>query len=383
MPSIDLQYQCKWCNNEAEADGFCMPCGAKAGKCRAPLYKRMRVQFTNSLHSEFNQLITTPSTGCCGVWAGTAPVSSDPYPFLQWGYHRHYRYKNTFRFVNSRQDGTTPFGPWHDEKPVSDYQLFQTGSASAIWHYWYRLASYSAKMYPVLRYGQCKLRVVVTIEGNHYLSQVVRWRNTDGRPNTGCHNLLLTGLAGIEYANYSIATACLVSDGTVLESAGACPAIFSGTNPNAHIMPYRPELPWEEPNLPAPYTQRQTWCHDFDEIPSEPIELSSFTGTDCGTGPCDTIDSLTPAPAWLWPTWENGFNPGTAPSCFVGSMPGSAFPATAGPSPYADCATPPARRYIRCESGTSLTEAVAGSSPVTVFTPPDFGTWTIQFSQPS
>jgi hypothetical protein len=383
--AIDLMYQCQWCDNAAVAEGFCGPCGSKADLCRAPKYSRLRVQFANSLHPEFNQLLTTTSTGCCGVWAGTAPVSSNPYPFLRWGYHRHYRYRSTFRFVNSRQDGVSFFGPYYDEKPVSDYQLFQTGSASAVWHYWHRLGSYSVKMYPVLVYGQCRLRVVVAIVGNHFVSQRVVWRNSDGRPNTGCHVPLFTGISGIEYANYLIATNCLVNNGTVLEAAGQCPGIFSGVNPNAHIMPYRPEQPWEEPNLPTAYTYRQVWCHDFEKIPSIPIPLSVFTGTNCGTGPCETDDSVSNLPSSLaWPTWENTFNPGTAPACFVGSMPGSAFPATAGPSPHPDCGnpiSPASRRYIRCESATSLTEAIAGSSPQTTTTPPDFGSWTIQFSQ--
>jgi hypothetical protein len=370
-PKIDLKYQCQWCDNDADALGFCVPCGDKAGKCRAPRYASLQARLENDTVPAWNLSMSSSSVGCCGNWASTVPAIADPYPFLQWGYHRHYRYRNTARYENSRQDGNLSF-QYYDEKPVSDYKLFTTGAGAAIWHYWFKLDSYRVTMFPKLVGDACKLRVVVEIVGTHNVAQVVRWRTSDGRPNTGCHTGILTGIAGIEYANYSISTACLV--GT--ESGGACPTIFTGTNPNAGIMDWYEEQPWEEPNLPVQYSVRQMFCRDFDRIPVDPMSLSLFVSTGCNAGPCETLDNLTPTIAGLsWPTWENASSSGSR------VCNNSVFAATLGTSPHGDCDTPGAwiRRFIQCETGDTYSEAMAGSSPATSITPADLGSWTLQF----
>jgi hypothetical protein len=385
MADLDLLYQCQWCDNAAVAEGFCGPCGSKSAKCRAPKYSRIRVQMGSTAHTPWNTTLFTTSVGCCGQWAGGFSYSPTDYPLLQWGYHRHYRFRLLEKFYNSRQDVSTPLAQAHNEVNSREFHTFRTNSASAIWHYWFRLNSYSVKMYPILQYGICRIRVVVTIDGTHYVSQVIRVRNDDGRtnPTNACHQVFLNALTGVAFGQDFITQSCL----DTLERGPACPGLFLGTNPHTLIMPWRAEqsLGLEPPStLPTEYSHRQTWCKDFDKLPDDILALDDFTTTGCTPGPCSALGSLIQSvPAFSWPTWNTGT---TNTPLNVNTSGGYSAPRTpnAGASPFGNC-TPPTgfftRNYIQRSEATLEEEAMPGSSPRTSPPTPNLGQWTIKFLQ--
>lgn len=378
-PPLSPRYQCQWCNNAATATGFCVPCGDRAGKCRAPRWNDIKFSITNSLRSQWTIPLAqfSPQTGCCGVWQENLLALPGYGPYYQWGYWEHFRYLQTETWLASHQDRIPPSA--YEPKDRWTYTTFRTGAAVSIWWYFFQLTSYRLAIQPVLVSGVCKLRVSFTIYGYHNVAQLVKWKTNDGRPNTGCHIELFDGITGYASASYNVAYPCLPSD-----SAPLCFGDwFDGVNPNAGMMAWYEEQESETPNLGVSYPFAKSFCKDFDALPSTPIAVASMNeacGTTCGV---QSFGSIDPPAIERLVTWEASSSTG-GNTCV-------AFPAaTLGPSPYSDCnpITPtPApgsgfqRFYRHCQTASTFdSELMDGSSPDPVIAPLDLGTWTLQFS---
>jgi len=191
LSTLNLAYQCKWCNDQELWLGHnCRSCGSKTGKCRAPKWDRIRATVSSEDNPEYNTTVFLNGTSsqCCGAgisvsnaFAGVNGSMWSDNPFAQNGIRCRYRSyaENTTDYAKFCLVNSVP----QPRIPLYSITTCQHWVYNLHWHYWSVLDSVQVYL-SRLPNDSCRWRVTLRVSGVHLLSHTFQYRT--GVPAADC-----------------------------------------------------------------------------------------------------------------------------------------------------------------------------------------------------